>query len=134
MAVAGVFIACTAMNLIAYESFGGPRAGSGAAVRLAMVAAGIGCSAYDRACVGSNVLFNRGGGAMMLTHSGQSMLWLVTSVLPSAEMTMTFITPEPEQISCVACGLTIGEAMATPNDSTKPSNTQRANEVARRRF
>jgi hypothetical protein len=79
------------------------------------------------------VLFSTGGGAMMLTHSGQSMLWLATSVLPSAKVTITFITPEPEQISCVACGLTMGEAMATPNDSTKPNNTHRASAVARRR-
>ena len=70
---------------------------------------------------------------MMLTHSGQSMLWLATSVLPSAEVTITFITPEAAQINCVACGFTMGDAMATPNDSTKPSNTQRANAVARRR-
>ncbi len=70
---------------------------------------------------------------MMLTHSGQSMLWLATSALPSAVVTISFMPPEAEQISCVACGLTMGDAMATPKDSTKPSNTQRANAVARRR-
>jgi ribosome biogenesis SPOUT family RNA methylase Rps3 len=61
------------------------------------------------------------------------MLWLVTSVLPSAVVTISFMPPEAEQISCVACGLTMGDAIATPNDNTKPSNTQRAKEVARRK-
>lgn len=70
---------------------------------------------------------------MMLTHSGQSMFWLATSVLPSAVVTISFIPPEAEQISCVACGFTMGDAIATPKDSTKPSNTQRARAVARRR-
>jgi hypothetical protein len=45
MAVVGVFIAYTAMNLIAYEKFGGPRAGGGTAVSLAMTAAGMACTA-----------------------------------------------------------------------------------------
>lgn len=70
---------------------------------------------------------------MMLTHRGQSMLWLATSALPSAVVTMIFMPPEAEQISCVACGFTMGDAMAAPKDSTKPSNTQRANAVAWRR-
>ena len=70
----------------------------------------------------------------MLTHSGQSMLWLATSELPSAEVTMTFMPPAAEQISCVAFGLTMGEAIATPKDSTKLNNTQRTSAVARRRF
>ena len=70
---------------------------------------------------------------MMLTHRGQSMLWLAASVLPSAEVTMTFMPPEAEQINCVDCGLTMGEAIATPKDSIKPSITQRASQLARRR-
>ena len=83
--------------------------------------------------MGSNVLFSTGGGAMMLMHSGQSMLLLATSVLPSAVVVMIFMPPEAEQISCVACGLTMGDAMATPKDNTKPSNTQRASTVVRRK-
>ncbi len=62
----------------------------------------------------------------MGAHSGQSMLLLVASeALPSAALTSTFIAPEPVQTSKISCGLTIGEATATPSDNTNHASTRR---------
>jgi len=41
-------------------------------------------------------------------------------VFPSSLDVSTFMAPESEQISCMDCGLTRGDAIATPIDSAKP--------------
>lgn len=93
-----------AANLKFQEKAGGPRAGGGALVRAAMWAAGIGCSACPSGCIGKATVCAVGGGALTVAvaHSGQSSMRLTASVLlPSAFLTSTFITPEPEQMSSV---------------------------------
>lgn len=63
----------------------------------------------------------------MGTHRGQSIVLPETSeVLPSGALTSTFIAPEPVQTSNMSCGLTIGEATATPSETTTHANTRRA--------
>jgi hypothetical protein len=39
---------------------------------------------------------------------------------------MSFMAPAPEHTICVVWGFTSGEAMATPNDKTIHTKTQRA--------
>ena len=80
------------------------------------------------------VLASGGGGAVMGAHSGQSMALLANSlVLPSSDCTSTFITPEPLHTSKMSCGLTMGEATATPSDSTNHASTKRLRVVKWRR-
>ena len=71
----------------------------------------------------------------MLAHSGQSSVWLLTGVvLPFASLLMTFMLPEPEHTSCRPCGLTMGEAIATPMDYANHTSTKRAISWALRRI
>ncbi len=70
----------------------------------------------------------------MLAHSGQSRVWLTVEVdFPAASMLMTFMEPEPEHTSCKLCGLTMGEAIATPSDNANHTSTKRAIRWALRR-
>jgi len=70
----------------------------------------------------------------MGAHSGQSMLLLANSVvLPSSDWTSTFIAPDPLQTSKISCGLTMGEATATPSDNTNHASTRRLMNVKWRR-
>ena len=77
---------------------------------------------------------SKGGGAPMLAQSGQLRVWLVTGTLPSSLFTMTFMAPAPEQMSCIPCGMTMGEAIATPIDKANQTSTKRAMSLALRRF
>ena len=74
----------------------------------------------------------------MLMHRGQSIVLLKTldasslASLVSLELaffTTTFIAPEAEQTSKISCGLTIGDAIATPIDSTNHASTKRVRVV-----
>ena len=70
----------------------------------------------------------------MGAHSGQSKVLLATSVaVPSAALTSTFMAPEPVQTSKISCGLTMGEATATPSDNTNHASTRRLMNVKWRR-
>lgn len=62
----------------------------------------------------------------MLAHKGQSRVWLLTVAFPSSPTTTTFIAPEPEQMSRMPCGMTMGEAMATPIDNANQTRMNRA--------
>lgn len=75
-----------------------------------------------------------GGGAPMTAHKGQSMLLPTTSdALPSAALTSIFIAPEPVQTNNISCGLTMGDATATPSDNTNHASTRRLINVKWRR-
>ena len=74
-----------------------------------------------------------GGGALMLAHKGQSRVWLLGGALPSSPVAMTFMAPAPAQISCIPCGLTMGDAMATPIDKANHTSMKRARNLALRR-
>ena len=107
-------------------SAGGPRAGSGAAVAAAMRAAGMGWTAW----ASGRGLRQRdapasAGGAPVSMHSGQSMWLAPSSCAPSSVCTTILTAPALEQTSSIACGCTIGEATATPSDSTNHSSTRR---------
>src|SRR3989344_5317996 len=69
-----------------------------------------------------------GGGAPTCTHRGQSSVWLDISLAPSSVLTSSLMAPEPEQISSIACGLTKGDATATPMDNTNHASTRRASQ------
>ena len=115
------------MNSIAQKKKGGPRAGGGTAVRDAMWAAGMLCSTWAKDCNGSALRRAAGGGgALLVAHSGQSSVTLTDFWVPSSVLTSTFMTPEPEQISSIAWGLTRGEAIATPIDKANHTSTKRA--------
>lgn len=71
----------------------------------------------------------------MAAHSGQSMLVLPTSeTVPSSAVTKAFIAPEPVHTSSTFCGLTMGDATATPSDNTMHASTKRAISVKLRRI
>ncbi len=55
-------------------------------------------------------------------------MWLlpISRVLPSSLVTSTFMAPDALHTSTMLCGLTMGEATATPNDSTQHASMQRA--------
>jgi MarC family membrane protein len=70
----------------------------------------------------------------MGAHSGQSMVLAVTSVaLPSSDCTSIFMAPDPVQTSKISCGLTMGDAIATPRDNTNQASTRRLRNVKWRR-
>ncbi len=59
---------------------------------------------------------------------------LVTSVaVPSSACTSTFMAPAPVHTSKMSCGLTMGEATATPSDSTNHASTRRVIKLKWRR-
>ena len=104
---------------------GGPREGSGGAVREGKCAATVGNKAYERGegCVSS--LFKGGGGAPIDAQSWQSSLGVIGLPVSSPEAT-SFIIPELVQTSMVDSGLTRGEAIATPKDKANHTSTRRA--------
>ncbi len=70
----------------------------------------------------------------MGAHRGQSMVLAVTSVaLPSSACTSIFMAPDPVQTSKISCGLTMGDATATPSDNTNQASTRRLRNVKWRR-
>ena len=109
------------------EKVGGARAGGGAAVAAAMRAAGIDWSARPSGNGGAMVeATGKGGGAPASMHSGQSMGMLPRSCAPSSVCTTTLTAPAAEHTSSIACGLTMGDAIATPSDSANQASTNRA--------
>lgn len=123
-----------ATALIVQEKVGGPRAGNGAAARDAARAAGTLCSTWVGGRVGAADAPATGGGALVEAHSGQSSAWPLNAPLPpSSVFTSNFIAPEAEQINSMACGLTMGDAIATPMDSTNHTSTKQAKVWGRRR-
>ena len=51
---------------------------------------------------------------------------VIAAGLMLAGIFATFIAPEPVQTNSMSCGLTMGEATATPSDSTNHASTRRA--------
>ncbi len=64
------------------------------------------------------------GGASMMTHKGQSMVWADALASPSPSAT-SLTAPALEHTSSIALGLTAGDAMATPNDNANHTSTRR---------
>ena len=89
-----------------------------------MCAAAMGCMTWAKGegCV--NVVLNAGGGALMEAHKGQSSVWLDAAV-SSSLCTTSFMLPVLVQTKSMPCGLTMGEAMATPTDSANHTSTKR---------
>src|SRR5437899_1959240 len=111
---------------------GSPRAGGGAEVIAATGAAGMLRRNLDSGWAGSTVgCANGGGGAFSLMHSGHSSVCAeICCPAPSSDFTTRFTAPALEQTSFIACGRTIGEAIAAPMDSANHTGTQRANRRA----
>jgi hypothetical protein len=111
------------------KSAGGPREGSGGAVMAAMCAAGIGCMAWakGKGCV--NDVLIAGGGALMEAHKGQSSVWLDADA-SSSPCTTSFMLPVLEQTKSMPCGLTMGDAIATPTDNANHTSTRRVRWMA----
>jgi hypothetical protein len=72
------------------------------------------------------------GGAFMMTHSGQSMVWTEAVASPSPSAT-SLTAPALEHTSSITLGLTAGDAMATPSDNTNHTSTRRVICVERRK-
>ena len=78
----------------------------------------------------------------MVMHKGQSIALLKTleasslavsfASLGLAFFTTTFIEPEAVQTNKISCGLTMGDAIATPIDSTNHTSTKRVRAVKQR--
>ena len=83
---------------------GGPREGSGGAVRDAMCAATEGNNAWERGegCV--SAVFNAEGGALMLAHKGQSKVDGAEVELSSSPCTTNFILPVLVHTISIALG------------------------------
>ena len=117
------------------EKTGGPRAGRGAAARAAMCAAAIGRRACARGC--SAGWLQPAGGAGIAPpewmHKGQSSVWPRCSCAPSSLSAMSLISPAAEQISSMACGLTKGDAVATPTATANQASMKQASKRRRRR-
>ena len=90
----------------------------------AMCAAAMGCMTWAKGegCV--KRVFNAGGGALMDAHKGQSSVWLEAAT-PSSPCTTNFMLPVLVQTMSMPCGLTMGDAMATPTDKANHTNTRR---------
>ena len=71
------------------------------------------------------MVLNSGGGALMATHKGQSIV-LADAVLSSSPCTTNFIMPVPVHTMSMPLGLSTGEAMATPTDNANHTSTRRA--------
>ncbi len=93
-------------------------------MRAAMCAAAMGCKARasGEGCV--NVVLIAGGGALMDAHKGQSKVWLDAAV-SSLPCTTSFMLPVLVQTRSMPCGLTMGDAMATPTDNTNHTSIRR---------
>ena len=83
---------------------GGPREGSGGAVRDAMCAATEGNNACERGegCV--SAVFNAEGGALMLAHKGQSKVDGAEVELSSSPCTTNFMLPVLVHTMSIALG------------------------------
>ena len=90
----------------------------------AICAAAVGCMTWAKGegCV--NVVLSAGGGALIDAHKGQSSVWLEAAT-SSAPCTTSFMLPVLVQTRSMPCGLTIGDAIATPTDNANHTNTRR---------
>ena len=86
--------------------------------------------ASGEGCV--NAVFNAGGGALMDAHKGQSSVWL-DAAASSSPGTTSFMLPELVQTKSMPCGLTMGDAMATPTDNANHTSTRRVSWMAWRK-
>jgi hypothetical protein len=86
--------------------------------------------AIGEGCV--NVVLNTGGGALMDAHKGQSSVWLALAV-SSSLATTNFMLPVLVQTKSMPCGLTMGEATATPTDNTNHTSARRVSWMAWRK-
>jgi len=98
----------------------------------AMCAAAVGNMAWARgdACV--NVVLSAGGGALMDAHNGQSSVWLEAATSSSPGIT-NFMLPVLVQTRSMPCGLTTGDAIATPIDNANHTSTRRVSWMAWRK-
>ena len=83
---------------------GGPREGSGGAVRDAMCAATKGNNACERGDGCVSAVFNAGGGAHMVAHKGQSKVEEAEVELSSSPCTTNFILPVLVHTISIALG------------------------------
>ena len=83
---------------------GGPREGSGGAVRDAMCAATEGNNACERGEGCDSAVFNAGGGALMLAHKGQSKVDEAEVELSSSPCTTNFMLPVLVHTMSIALG------------------------------
>ena len=60
----------------------------------------------------------------MDAHKGQSKVWLDAAV-SSSPCTTSFMLPVLVQTKSMPCGLTSGDAMATPTDNANHTSTRR---------
>jgi hypothetical protein len=79
-----------------------------------------------------NAVFNAGGGALMEAHKGQSSVWL-DAAASSSLCTTSFMLPVLVQTKSIPCGLTMGDAMATPTDNANQTSTRRVSWMAWRK-
>ncbi len=104
----------------------------------AMCAAARGCKAWAKGegCVSE--LLSAGDGALMEAHKGQSSVWLEAATPSPSPLfwpcTTSFILPVLVQTKSITCGLTTGEAMATPIDNANHTSTKRVSWIAWRSF
>ena len=113
---------------------GGPREGSGGAVRDAMCAATVGNNACERGegCV--SVVLNAGGSAATVAHKGQSKVGEVEAELSTSPCTTSFMLPVLVHTMAIALGCTMGDAMVTPTDKANHTSTKRMMLVVLRRY
>ena len=79
-----------------------------------------------------NAVFNAGGGALMEAHKGQSSVWL-DAAASSSLCTTSFMLPVLVQTRSMPCGLTTGDAIATPIDNANHTSTRRVSWMAWRK-
>lgn len=116
------------------ENAGGPRAGSGAAVRAAMRAAGMGHVALASGWAGAAFRESAGGGSPTLdAHSGQSIAILRAAGLPSPSLRAVVATAKPRQTPSSIWGDIKGEATAAPRYNANQSSARRPRYWALRR-
>lgn len=107
------------------QANGGPRAPSGAAVRLATHALGAGCKAKLRYRGTTTDPSAKAGGAPAARHNTQSSRWGCMGAEESAPILTSLTAPEAEHTNWLPCGLTTDEATATHTASANHTNTQR---------
>ncbi len=118
------------------EITGGARACQGCPSKLANRAAGRGCKTCDKPPGGSATGSKFCGGAIRGRQAGQSSAAckevLTASPAPSSDITI-FMPPMAEQTISADCGLTRGEATATPMNNANHTSTRRVSSWALRK-
>ena len=101
------------------EMTGGPRGGSGAAVRAAMCATGMeaGHAPVDAPPAAGSAI---SAAVRLRTHNGQSSVWLGMSCAPSSVLTTSLTAPEPRQINSTGFWVDNGRRHGNPYRQHKP--------------